>query len=397
MQSQTPTYPLVPTANFIACFLTLSVLLTSPLRQAFNRGVCLLSAWVSVMALVTGIQAVIWRKSADTTLLPGFCDISIRLQIGSVSAETACTLIITRYLFRVVQHPLRPIDQQERRRRMLLNYLLIAGLPIVTNVLYYVVQNSRFQVVEEFGCLPTIEPSGLAILVLNGIPTIFIIISAVYMTRTILILCQHKRNLQRLFGNQSIISRSVYLRIFSFGFILLLFCAAAAVNFFPLPHEFYPGWSVVHKDWDPVSVTAEEWRSQGVFVFFTIVWYGWYNVFLAVIIFGLFGLTHDARAAYMRVYDALRSRSLHRRRPQSELSTLPLAYENRLSTLSDIGGLSLDSTLMGPLSLDGSVARKESISIDIAIAVERCMSGDMESSVEHREGRDESQEVAVEV
>ena len=131
MENQTPTYPLVPTANFIACFLTLSVLLTSPFRQAFNRGVCLLSAWVSVMALVTGIQAVVWRKTSDTTLLPGFCDIclffsafdihilhtqfitAIRLQIGSVSAETACTLIITRYLFRVVKHPLIPIDECE--------------------------------------------------------------------------------------------------------------------------------------------------------------------------------------------------------------------------------------------------------------------------------------------
>ena len=142
--------------------------------------------------------------------------------------------------------------------------------------------------------------------------------------------------MQRIFGSQSIISRSVYLRILSFGLILLMFCTVAAVNFFPLPNKFYPGWSAVHKDWDPVSVTAEEWRTQGVFVFFTIVWYGWYNVFLAVVIFGLFGLTRDARAAYMRVFDALRPRPLYRRRPQSELSTLPLAYESRLSTLPDL-------------------------------------------------------------
>ncbi|VDC04515.1 unnamed protein product [Peniophora sp. CBMAI 1063] len=386
MENQTPTYPLVPTANFIACFLTLSVLLTSPLRHAFNRGVCLLSAWVSMMSLVTGIQAVVWRKSSDTTLIPGFCDISIRLQIGSISAETACTLIITRYLFRVVQHPLRPIDEYERRRRMLLNYALVIGLPLLTNVLYYVVQNSRFQVVEEFGCLPTIEPSGLAILILNGIPTIFVLISATYMTRTMLILCQHKRNLQRLFGNQSIISHSVYLRILSFGFILLLFCTVAVVNFFPLPDKFYPGWSAVHKDWDAVSVSAEEWRTEGTFVFFTIVWYGWYNVFLAVVIFGVFGLTRDARAAYMRVFDALRTRSLRRSRPQSELSTLPLAYENRFSTLSTLPGLgdisSLNSTLMGPLSIDGLAAHKESIAIDISIAVERHINENMESPIE---------------
>lgn len=165
-----------------------------------------------------------------------------------------------------------------------------------------------------------------------------------HVARTILVLCQHKRNIQRLFGSQSIISRSVYLRILSFGFILLMFCAVAVVNFFPLPHEFYPGWSAVHKDWDPVSVTAEEWRTQGAFIFFTIVWYGWYNVFLAVVIFGLFGLTSDARAAYVRVYGALRPRRLQRSRPQSGLSTLPLAYENRLSTLPDLGCVSPSSS-----------------------------------------------------
>lgn len=59
---------------------------------------------------------------------------------------------------------------------------------------------------------------------------------------------------------------------------------------------------------------------------------------------------------------------------------------------------SLDSTLMGPLSIDGLAVHKESISIDIAIAVERHMNGDVESPLEYQIERDQDRhEVTVEI
>ena len=60
---------------------------------------------------------------------------------------------------------------------------------------------------------------------------------------------------------------------------------------------------------------------------------------------------------------------------------------------------SLNSTLMGPLSIDALASHKESIAIDIAIAVERHMNGDnVESSVDYQSEREqEGHKLALEV
>lgn len=73
------TYPLVPVANFIAFFLAFLVMVTSHLRQSWRLGVCVFSAWISILALATGIETILWRDNADTTLAPALCDLSTSL------------------------------------------------------------------------------------------------------------------------------------------------------------------------------------------------------------------------------------------------------------------------------------------------------------------------------
>lgn len=121
--SMDPTYPLVPLANFAAAFLTLLTFLTAQLRESWNMGVCMLSAWVFITTLSTGIQTVVWRDNADTSIAPAFCDIgssshspllvaslidricaATRIQIGTLAAMPACTLVITRSLHRIVSY-----------------------------------------------------------------------------------------------------------------------------------------------------------------------------------------------------------------------------------------------------------------------------------------------------
>ena len=137
--------------------------------------------------------------------------------------------------------------------------------------------------------------------------------------------------MNHLFGRQIAISRSVYLRVFALGMINFLSSVTASiVNFFPFPMPgFYPGWAVVHADWTPVAITAAEWRSQGPLVMFTNVWDVWINVWLGAAIFGLFGLTQEARETYVRAFRTATcwTGRLHKRGAQSEIlrlaSTLP--------------------------------------------------------------------------
>ena len=133
--------------------------------------------------------------------------------------------------------------------------------------------------------------------------------------------------MSQLFGRQIAITRCVYLRVFCFGLInLLVGFTVAIANFFPIPKpEFYPGWAAVHGNWTPISMSAADWRSQSQFVMFSNVWDVWINVWLALAIFGLFGLTEDARNVYVRAF-SIATRwpgRVYPRGSQSEILTLP--------------------------------------------------------------------------
>ena len=64
-------------------------------------------------------------------------------------------------------------------------------------------------------------------------------------------------------------------------------------------YSFYPGWDFIHSDWKdteglPFSTSSDPFALAQIY--FTY----WSNPILAFIIFGLFGLTAEARATYWR-------------------------------------------------------------------------------------------------
>ncbi|KZV66815.1 STE3-domain-containing protein [Peniophora sp. CONT] len=374
-----PTYPLVPLANFAAAFLTLLTFLTAQLRESWNMGVCMLSAWVFVTTLSTGVQTVVWRDNADTSIAPAFCDIATRIQIGTLAAMPACTLVITRSLHRIVSYQTVVFNNpRERRRELILDLFLVLGLPIILNILYYVVQDARFWVIEEIGCSPALQNTGMAILLLNSSPIILSLISgAFYMSRIIFFLWRHKRNMNQLFGRQIAITRCVYLRVFCFGLINLMVCLTVAIaNFFPFPQpEFYPGWSAVHANWTSVSISAADWHSKGRFVMFNNVWNVWVNVWLALAIFGLFGLTEDARKVYVRAYGtAIRwTRQLHPGHSQSEILALPPPSTDQSGQIRSayLKRVPSTDTAFGTAASGVDGQSVEAITIEIAVTVEQ--------------------------
>ncbi|VDC06349.1 unnamed protein product [Peniophora sp. CBMAI 1063] len=387
-----PTYPLVPVANLLAAFLTFLTFLTTPLRDSWNFGVCMLSVWVSLSCFFTGIQAVIWRDNADTTILPVFCDIATRIQVGTLAGMPGCTLIITRCLHDIVRcRTVAFNDSDKRRRELVFDFFLVIGLPIVLQFFYYVVQNARYQVVEQLGCNMAILPSGMAILLLNSFPLVLSLISAVfYMSRILYFLWKHKRNMGHLFGRQIAIKRSVYLRIFALGMInFLTSITASIVNFFPFPMPvFYPGWAAVHADWTPVSISAAEWHSQGPLIVFTNVWDVWINAWLGFAIFGLFGLTREARQTYVRAFRIATRWTGRPRTRGSELTILrlPSTHPNRSMEQADLKRqASTASTLVTPASAPG---RLQAFTIEISVTVERHMDLDEESAASTLHGPD---------
>lgn len=69
-----PTYPLVPIANFLACFLVLLPLTTS-IRRSWNIGVIAYASWVAIEAFYTAINCIVWKDNSRI-VVPVWCDIS---------------------------------------------------------------------------------------------------------------------------------------------------------------------------------------------------------------------------------------------------------------------------------------------------------------------------------
>lgn len=112
-----PTYPLVPTANFLACVLVvipLAHMLTRPLKT----GVYLFAFWVLLSSLSTAINTLFWSNDVENRA-PIWCDICKSSIISSSLLMTeiwleashidilvntgipACSLSITRRLYKI--------------------------------------------------------------------------------------------------------------------------------------------------------------------------------------------------------------------------------------------------------------------------------------------------------
>ena len=64
---------------------------------------------------------------------------------------------------------------------------------------------------------------------------------------------------------------------------------------------FYPGWTLVHSDWAPVSVPENAWNIS-IWFAFSVRWSQWINPFFGLLFFLLFGVTTEARESYKRMF-----------------------------------------------------------------------------------------------
>lgn len=69
--------------------------------------------------------------------------------------------------------------------------------------------------------------------------------------------------------------------------------------------DFYPGWSFLHSDWEPLLYPKSTW-SMGKWLMFTVHWDEWINLFFALVFFCIFGLTPEARKGYRAFFLFLR-------------------------------------------------------------------------------------------
>ncbi|KAJ7691140.1 pheromone A receptor-domain-containing protein [Mycena rosella] len=107
-------------------------------------------AWLLVSNLTYAINSVIWSKSIDD-VVPVWCDIVTKSEVGATAALPACCLSLALQLWRVSSG----VHTSHRRTAIISDIILCWGYPVVTMILHYVFQGHRFDIIEDFGCRPT--------------------------------------------------------------------------------------------------------------------------------------------------------------------------------------------------------------------------------------------------
>ncbi|VDB86862.1 unnamed protein product [Peniophora sp. CBMAI 1063] len=360
MKALDPTYPLYPIVEIFSTVLLLLVLATSVVRHSWNLGVLFLCFWLPLELVGSAAGHIIWSDNGHgTARFHTFCDIFSRLQLVCYVVKPMSTLILSRRLYMIAS--LRPINLEcaaARRWNFALEWTLGIGVPlIVAGPLYYVLQRYRFVVKEGFGCANSHAHSILSILLIEGWLVVPPLLSAaLYYPKVIKTFYCQRRDIERFLQSDgpeaaSHVNYARLLILASVDILLMLPCGLASIILYTLELEPIPfhsnGIHIHHHNHTMIkTVTYEELTSgqAGSARMARIYFLTATSPVLAFTIFGLFGVTSEARASYRRIIRTVTTlvgwRPASLKHVEAHSSLGPIEFGERTPThvtLSDIG------------------------------------------------------------
>ena len=121
---------------------------------------------------------------------------------------------------------------------------------------------------------------------------------------------RQNRDINRFLRSNNSVSRNNYMRILALASIDVMLTLPVGIANIVLDVvqslsedtlTFYPGRTYDHTDWEPVGVSYAQAVALGTSTVAQTYFIQWSSPFLAFVIFGLFGVTSEARASYWRI------------------------------------------------------------------------------------------------
>jgi pheromone a factor receptor len=152
--------------------------------------------WASLGCLNYFVNSIIWAHNA-INVAPGWCEISIRIIFAGNIGVPAASLCINRRLYHISSLKSARITDMDKRRAVLEDLAIglvlpLLGIPLgmgknfylcrlrLTLCPAYITQGHRFDVFEQFGCMPNVYNSVFAFLFIWVPPLIIGLVSGVY-------------------------------------------------------------------------------------------------------------------------------------------------------------------------------------------------------------------------
>jgi pheromone a factor receptor len=119
--------------------------------------------WLMLHNFFNSINALIWPRDNIPEWWDGrvWCDIHVRIQVGSYIGVAASASMITRKLARVMDTRNITVSSSRgsKTRERIWEIAWCWGAPLVLVIVYYVVQSARYFVFGIVGCLPAYDTS----------------------------------------------------------------------------------------------------------------------------------------------------------------------------------------------------------------------------------------------
>ncbi|KAI6111893.1 Rcb2.42 [Pisolithus thermaeus] len=296
----------LPVGAFIAAGLVLV-----PLPWHWRaRNVAMLSTivWLFVANIIYAIDAIIWAGNVEDSV-PVWCDITTKLQIGTNMALPACCLCICIHLERIASVRQVSTSHSDKMRRMIFDAMICWMIPIVYMALHYVVQGHRFDIVEDFGCRPTVYVSIPAIFLI-WVPPItaalatfgFAAVAVRHFFRRRLMFAKHLQN------SNSGLTTSRYFRLMSMA-VVQMFWSLLITSFnmwFSCQNGLRPwiSWDNVHMGFSQIAYFPTVFIPSSTLTWTYILW--WALPASAVVFFAFFSFGHDAMNEYRECFSWVR-------------------------------------------------------------------------------------------
>ncbi|KLO09461.1 fungal pheromone STE3G-protein-coupled receptor [Schizopora paradoxa] len=311
-------YPLTPIANFISVILVLSTLISR--TRKLNLAVWVYAIWIALFCFQIFVNTIIWHGNMRI-VIPVWCDIVTKIQVGANIGVRCCALAICIQLFRAT----RLRGSVEPTRDQLTNILCLSVLMI--------------KILEDHGC-ESATFSYVGYIIYDGPPLICSLGCAVLTPITLARFWRHRKEMNEFLSSSQDNSRDKYTRLMLIAcldfipnvpvLLIKIITSIMAGEDTTLNYP-YISWKNVH-DGPGIRVpnatlsfilqTPKSVWSTNAWGVFELNWIEWIYVVYAISFFGVFGAAPEVRRCFWYVFWFIPERMGWRRTRPFDVETL---------------------------------------------------------------------------
>nr|AYF56464.1 pheromone receptor [Coriolopsis trogii] len=207
-----------------------------------------------------------------------WCDITTKILIGANIALPAACMCVCIHLEQVASVRQALTTLAQKRRRQIMEAIMCYLVPVIWMGLHYIVQGHRFDIIEEFGCRPSVYVSIPAIflmwvpsLIMSFVALVFAALAFTHFMRRRVTFAKHLEN------SNSGLNSSRYLRLMLLA-LFEMFGSAAAVSAtlgFSVVWDMRPwtNWADVHWDFGRIDTYPTPFLPPFIYRFYYACWW----------------------------------------------------------------------------------------------------------------------------